>query len=91
MSIEQKIENFFNNHTELLKSDPSYDLPHIPLLIHSFRVGDTMIDGIFQDADGVFRIESTYIPTASSYTFPLAQASQDIKKRLLYNLNKIKS
>ena len=89
MEIEQKIENFCNNHTELWQSDPSYDLPHIPLLIHSFRVGDTMIDGIFQDADGVFRIESTYIPTASSYTFPLSNASQGIKKRLLYNLNKM--
>lgn len=91
MSIEQKIENFLKDHPELLQSDPSYDLPHIPLLIHSFRVGDTMIDGIFQDADGVFRIESTYIPTASSYTFPLSQASQGIKKRLLYNLNKMNS
>ena len=91
MSIEQKIENFCNNHPELLKSDPSYDLPHIPLLIHSFRVGDVSIDGIFQDAHGVFRIESTYIPTGSSYTFSLAQASQGIKKRLLYNLNKMSS
>lgn len=91
MSIEQKIENFCNNHPELLKSDLSYDLPHIPLLIHSFRVGDVSIDGIFQDANGVFRIESTYIPTGSSYTFPLAQASQGIKKRLLYNLNKMSS
>lgn len=88
MSIEQEIENFYNNHPELLQSDPSYDLPHIPLLIHSFRVCDTMIDGIFQDADGVFRIESTYLPTGSTYTFPLAQASNGIKKRLLYNLNK---
>lgn len=91
MSIEQKIENFFNNHPELLKSDPAYDLPHIPLLIHSFRVGDTSIDGLFQDADGVFRIESTYLPFGSSYTFPLTQASQGIKKRLLYNLNKMNS
>lgn len=91
MSIEQKIENFFNNHPELLKSDPAYDLPHIPLLIHSFMVGDTSIDGLFQDADGVFRIESTYLPSGSSYTFPLTQASQGIKKRLLYNLNKMNS
>ena len=91
MSIEQKIKNFFNNHPELLKSDPAYDLPHIPLLIHSFRVGDTSIDGLFQDADGVFRIESTYLPSGSSYTFPLACASQGIKKRLLYNLNKMNS
>ena len=87
MEIEQKIENFLNDHSELW--DQSYEIPYIPLIINSFRVGDTMIDGIFQDADGVFRIESTYLPTASSYTFPLSQASQGIKKRLLYNLNKM--
>ena len=89
MSIEQKIENFLNDHSELW--DQSFEVPYIPLLINSFRVGDVSIDAIFQDADGVFRIDSTYLPTGSTYTFPLAQASQGIKKRLLYNLNKMNS
>lgn len=88
MDIEQKIKKFFLDHPELW--DESSDIPHIQL-DHSFKVGETLIDAIFQDADGIFMILSTDVPTEWVYSFPLTKASQDIKKRLLYNLNKMNS
>ena len=86
MDIEQKIKKFFLDHSELW--DESSDIPHIQL-DHSFKVGYTLIDALFQDADGIFRVCFTYIPTETIYSAPLSQVSQGIKKRLLYNLNKM--
>ena len=54
MDIEQKIKKFFLDHQELW--DESSNIPHIQL-DHSFKVGYTLIDALFQDADSIFREE----------------------------------